>query len=216
LAVADASDAEQRAAVARAAASGQAEITRSANGEQVLWLAVAPPPSLVLCGGGPDAIPVAELARFLGWQVIVFDHRAGYARADRFARGVRVLQQRPAPLAQLLGKERVAAAVIMSHHLETDQAWLKVLADAMPAYVGLLGPAPRREKLLNDLSPAQRVALTPRLHAPVGLDLGGRTPEEIALAIVAQIQAKLHGRDGRPFDWAKETRPAQADRASVT
>jgi len=64
--------------------------------------------------------------------------------------------------------------------------------------VGLLGPAPRREKLLGDLGD-DAAKIRPRLRAPVGLDLGGRAPESIALSIVGEIHAALAGRGGRPF-----------------
>jgi xanthine dehydrogenase accessory factor len=72
------------------------------------------------------------------------------------------------------------------------------VASSQLPYVGLLGPAARREKLLGDLG-APATALRARLRAPVGLDIGGRTPESIALAIVGEIHAALAGRAGRPF-----------------
>jgi xanthine dehydrogenase accessory factor len=81
--------------------------------------------------------------------------------------------------------------VVMSHHLPSDLAYLKVLAASAIPYVGLLGPAVRRERLLAELGSDAR-SLNQRLHAPVGLPLGGRTPESIALAIVAQLHAFLH------------------------
>jgi xanthine dehydrogenase accessory factor len=84
------------------------------------------------------------------------------------------------------------AAVVMSHHLNSDLAYLRALARTRIAYVGLLGPAARRERLLESLGPDAQ-ALRARLHAPVGLALGGRTPESVALAIVAQIHAFVHG-----------------------
>ena len=172
---------------------------RAAPGESLLWIPLQPPPSLWLCGGGPDAVPVAELARFLGWRVDVVDHRPAYADARRFAAGVRVHETRPVPL-RALGDGPVAdAVVIMSHHLHTDRGWLAALASDPPGYVGLLGPAPRREKLLGELSAGQRQALAAVLRAPVGLDLGGRSPESIALAIISEIQAVLHQRGGQPF-----------------
>lgn len=168
-------------------------------GESLLWIALEPPPSLLLCGGGPDAVPVAELARFLGWSVDVVDHRPAFADPRRFAAGVRVQLARPAPC-RALGRQRPPdAAVVMSHHLDTDRGWLAALAGDPPGYVGLLGPAPRREKLLGELTVEQRRALAGVLRAPVGLDLGGRSPESIALAIVSEIQAALHQRGGQPF-----------------
>jgi xanthine dehydrogenase accessory factor len=81
---------------------------------------------------------------------------------------------------------------VMSHHLATDRAYLQALAGSSIPYVGLLGPAARRERLLGDLGNAA-AALRPRLRAPVGLDLGASSPEAIALSIVAEIQAALPG-----------------------
>jgi len=86
----------------------------------------------------------------------------------------------------------------MSHHLESDLNYLRALAHSAVPYVGLLGPAARREKLLTDLG-ADAAALRPRLRAPVGLDIGGRSPESIALSIIGEVHAALAGRAGRPF-----------------
>lgn len=165
----------------------------------LLWITLDPPPVLLLCGGGPDAVPVVELAGFMGWRVAVVDHRPAYADPRRFPADVEVRLMRPAPLESLGIGARPSAAVIMSHHLDTDRAWLAALAQEPPDFVGLLGPAPRREKLLAALDARERQALAAALRAPVGLDLGGRTPESIALAIISEIQATLHQRPGQPF-----------------
>jgi xanthine/CO dehydrogenase XdhC/CoxF family maturation factor len=103
-----------------------------------------------------------------------------------------VLQAPAGELAQRLDLTPFSAAVVMSHHLPSDLAHLAMLADSPIPYVGLLGPAARRDKLLSDLG-APALRLTDRLHAPVGLPIGGRSPEAIALSIVAQIHAFLHG-----------------------
>jgi xanthine/CO dehydrogenase XdhC/CoxF family maturation factor len=147
-------------------------------------------------------LPVARLAQLLGWRTSVLDHRPAYADATRFPPGTTVHQIRPAPIGNLTSLPRPDAVVVMSHHLDTDRGWLAALAQDPPGYVGLLGPAPRREKLLAELTAAQREALRAVLRAPVGLDLGGRTPESIALSIVAEIQAVLHGRSGQAFSAA--------------
>jgi xanthine dehydrogenase accessory factor len=86
----------------------------------------------------------------------------------------------------------------MSHHLDSDRGYLAQLATSGLPYVGLLGPAHRREKLLRDIGPAADT-LRGRLRAPIGLDLGGRSPEAIALAIVAELQAFFEGRSAQPF-----------------
>jgi xanthine dehydrogenase accessory factor len=158
----------------------------------------APPARLLLLGAGPDARPVAELAGFLGWRVTAVDHRATYLVPARFPAGTELLEVRPAEVAATVALDRYAAAVVMSHHLDSDLQYLRALAHSTVPYVGLLGPAARREKLLGDLGEdAHR--LRPRLRAPVGLDIGGRAPESIALSIVGEVHAALAGRQGRPF-----------------
>ena len=159
---------------------------------KLLLLPLALPPRLLLLGAGPDALPVVELAAHLHWRVTVADHRPAYAVPSHFPLAERVLLTRPEEIAQALDLSRFAAAVVMSHHLPSDLEYLRGLSGSSLGYVGLLGPPARREKLLSELgADAQR--LRSRLHAPVGFNLGGRTPEAIALAIVAEIHAFLHG-----------------------
>ena len=163
------------------------------------------PPRLLVCGAGPDARPVVELAAFLAWRVTVVDHRSAYADAARFAPGTEVLETRPESLTADLQLDRYDAAVVMSHHLDSDLAYLRALAPTRVPYVGLLGPAARRERLLRDLGPSA-TPLQRRLRAPIGLDIGGRAAESIALAIVSEIHAVLAGRAGRPFQDTAGTR----------
>jgi xanthine dehydrogenase accessory factor len=80
----------------------------------------------------------------------------------------------------------------MTHTAEHDLAALAALAAHDARYVGLLGPPARRDELLERLTPAQRAALEGRLHAPVGLKLGGEGPEAIALTIAAELQREFH------------------------
>ncbi len=87
----------------------------------------------------------------------------------------------------------------MSHHLDADLAYLEALADCGTiGYVGLLGPAPRRDRLLAALG-ARAARLEGRLRAPIGLDIGARTPEAIALAAAGELHAWFAGRGGGPF-----------------
>jgi xanthine/CO dehydrogenase XdhC/CoxF family maturation factor len=95
-----------------------------------------------------------------------------------------------------------ALVVVMTHHYVHDVPLLRDLLPRPLAYLGLLGPKKRADKIFGDLadnglviSPEQKA----RLHAPVGLDLGAETPEEVALSILAEMQASLGGRDGRPL-----------------
>ena len=154
---------------------------------------LAPAPHLLICGGGTDAQPVVASAHALGWRVTVTDYRAVYAAATRFPGAEVKLIQAPL-LRSAVELDGCHAAVVMSHHFPSDAAYLRELAQAgRPAFVGLLGPAARRARLVRELG-ADIEALRPRLRGPVGLDLGAVTPEGIALAIVSQIHAWLAGR----------------------
>lgn len=156
------------------------------------------PRRLLLLGAGPDARPVCELAAFMGWHVTVCDHRSSYAATRHFPRARDLRLQSVDALQANLDVGSFAAAVVMSHHLDSDRGYLAQLAMSDVPYVGLLGPAHRREKLLGDIGPSAD-ALRGRLRAPIGLDLGGRSPEAIALAIVAELQAFFEGRNAQPF-----------------
>jgi len=100
----------------------------------------------------------------------------------------------PAPeLAESVELSRFDAVVVMSHHLASDRAYLGQLAATDLRYIGLLGPAARRDRLLSELGESGE-ALGGRLRGPAGIDIGGRGPAAIALSIVAEIQGVLQGR----------------------
>ena len=160
---------------------------------QLLLLPLSLPPRLLLLGAGPDALPVVDFAARLQWRVSLADHRPAYAVPSHFPLADRVVLARPEAITHALDLDRFTAAVVMSHHLPSDLEYLRALSASSLRYIGLLGPPARREKLLSELG-SDAVHLRPRLRAPVGFNLGGRTPEAIALAIVAEIHAFVHGR----------------------
>lgn len=189
-------DLEVAALLERVARSGLTEWLESSS-LRLFALPLALPPRLLLLGGGPDASPIVDLGARLAWKVTVYDHRPSYARADHFPLAERVVLARPEELGRTLDLGAYEAAVVMSHHLPSDLEYLRALSAAPIGYVGLLGPPHRRDRLLDDLGAGQE-GLRGRLRAPVGLALGGRTPESIALAIVGEIHAYLH-RPGGPL-----------------
>jgi xanthine dehydrogenase accessory factor len=156
------------------------------------------PPQILLLGAGPDAAPVARAAEELGWSVTVYDHRSAYAVKEHFPQAIQVISAPADEFASRLDLSLYDAAVVMSHHLQADLHYLRGLADSPIRYVGLLGPRERRQRLAADLG-ALALKLAGRVHGPVGLDIGARTPEAIALAIVAEIHAVLAGRAGQSF-----------------
>lgn len=162
------------------------------------------PPRILVLGAGPDAAPVANASHALGWRVTLYDHRPAYAVAAHFPHAERVVHGAAEELGARLDLENFDAAVVMSHHLIADLAYLSQLSVTELGYVGLLGPAPRRHRLLTELgSVADK--LKGRLYGPVGLDIGARTPEAIAVAIVAEIHAVLCGRHGHSYSRSAPT-----------
>jgi xanthine dehydrogenase accessory factor len=151
------------------------------------------PPALLLCGGGPDAVPVARLADTLGWRVTVIDHRPAFADPARFPAAARLIS---APADELRARADLAmfdAAVIMSHHVDADIAYLRQIARQPMRYVGLLGPGSRRARLLKELGNAPGF-LSAGIYGPAGLNIGADCPASIAIAIVAEIYSVLAGR----------------------
>lgn len=173
-----------------------------ADPERLFLEMVSPPTALVIFGAGDDAQPLARLAKELGWHVTIADPRPAFATKARFPLADAVVA---APANQLVPKLAPGAdvfAVVMTHHYVHDVPLIQALLARPLAYLGLLGPRKRAEKILDDLT-AQGTAITPeqrqRLHAPVGLDLGADSPEQVALSIVAEMQAVLTQRNARPL-----------------
>lgn len=179
--------------------SGGSLLRLDARGREVFAVAAERVPALLICGAGPDVEPVATFAHRLGWRVTIVDHRPAYLVADRFETGITLRGVQAAQLASVVDLQEFDAAVVMSHHLIADGQYLASLADSAVPYVGLLGPAARRERLFAELGSSKADALRTRLRAPVGLDLGGRTPEAIALSIIAEIHAVYFGKSAAPF-----------------
>jgi xanthine/CO dehydrogenase XdhC/CoxF family maturation factor len=169
---------------------------------------IAPPTALAIFGAGDDAQPLARLAHELGWHVTIADPRAAFATSSRFPTADALVIAPAADLPARVVLDSGTLAVVMTHHYVHDVPLLRTLLPCPLAYLGLLGPKKRADKILTDLA-AEGIQVTAeqraRLHAPVGLDLGADSPEQVALAIVAEMQASLSGRDARPL--RQRTRP---------
>ncbi|MDX1583320.1 MAG: NTP transferase domain-containing protein [Thermoanaerobaculia bacterium] len=151
------------------------------------------PLELILCGAGALADAVARLAQSLGWKPLIVDHRPHFLQAMSVATAeIRTADE----LGALLAKPARTAIVIMTHHYERDLSLVEKALDARPLYVGLLGSRGRSRRLASELKELTPGLETSRLHAPVGLEIGSETIEEIALSIVAEIQAVRRGAPG--------------------
>jgi xanthine dehydrogenase accessory factor len=165
---------------------------------QLSFEVVTPAIDLIICGCGPDAIPVARLAGSLGWVVTVVDQRPAALSAPKRFGDARVVEcAHSESLGKAVSPTARTAAVVMSHNYERDLDFLEALARSDVAYVGVLGPRARTERLLHDLESRGRPlpqSMLGRLFAPIGLDLGGDGAEAIAISIVAEVSTFMHGR----------------------
>jgi xanthine/CO dehydrogenase XdhC/CoxF family maturation factor len=154
---------------------------------------------LLVCGAGADAIPVVRLAANTGWLVTVVDHRPSFATAERFPDAERVIRLDPSPsegaLASAVRLDDLAAAIVMGHAVAHDRARLhELLGVRHLRYLGVLGPRRRTLEMLEGAPGVAPGDIPPHVYAPVGLDIGAETPEEIALAIVSECAAALANR----------------------
>lgn len=167
---------------------------------QIAFEVIRPNVSLLVCGSGPDAIPVVRLGLSLGWDVTVVDPRpVAVLPPERFT-GARVVECASSDnLGRVVATNPRTAAIVMSHNYERDLDYFDVLARSDVAYLGVLGPRARTERMLDDLVSRGRACgdgMRSRIHAPIGLDVGGDGAEAIALSIIAEISAVMHGRSG--------------------
>jgi xanthine dehydrogenase accessory factor len=168
-------------------------------GAELLLEPLLPATQLLVLGAGPDVEPVVRGALELGWDVTVWDHRPAFARAERFPPASEVLCSPVEVACERVPVGPDTAALVMTHHYLNDRALLAWLLPSAARYVGVLGPKLRTEDLLADL---RSEGVTPseaelaRLHAPAGLDIGAEGPEEIALALLAEIRAHFAERRG--------------------
>lgn len=160
----------------------------------VLVEPIVPPHALVVIGSSAAARALLPLARALGWQTILVDRDPARLQATPLPAGLRAVCATPASLRSVLPLDAQSSVVVMTHNLEQDVAYLGALRDAPVAYIGALGSRERVARMRNN-----SVLAGLHVHAPAGLDIGSETPEEIALAIAAEIMAVINARSGGPL-----------------
>jgi xanthine dehydrogenase accessory factor len=153
---------------------------------------IQPPPHLTIFGAGRDVLPLAQFAKTLGWRLTIVDCRSRATTHDRFPMADCIILTRREAIDRQITINANTIAVVMTHNYLDDLEILQSLLTVPTRYIGLLGARQRTAKLLQDLN------IDPehfqRLHAPIGLDIGAETPEEIAIAIIAEIQAVITDR----------------------
>ncbi len=168
-----------------------------APGIEVFIEPFLPPPVLVLIGGVHVAIPLSRFAKELGFRVIVADPRATFANRERFPDADQVLVAWPDEALAQLKVDRSTYLVLLTHDPKIDEPALAAALQTDAAYIGAIGSRKTHARRFRRM---QKWGITPeqmqRIYAPIGLDLGGRTPEETALSILAEVVAVKNGRKG--------------------
>jgi xanthine dehydrogenase accessory factor len=165
---------------------------------------VIPPPRVFIVGAGHVAQPVAQVAKIAGFEVIVLDDRVKYSTPERFP-DADVVQAGPIPeLAEGFAYGDNAYVVIVTRGHKEDEEALRAFIGKDTAYIGLIGSVTKIEKivkrLLRDGVSQERLD---RVRSPIGLDLGGSTPGEIAISIVAELLTVRHQRTGKPMTFTE-------------
>jgi xanthine/CO dehydrogenase XdhC/CoxF family maturation factor len=165
-------------------------------GRSVFFDVLVPPPQLVVLGAGDDARPLVRFAADVGFRVVVVDRRPGYLTVERFPAAAALVKSAGDELGEALSLDAECYAVVMNHNFADDQAYLRALLNAPVAYIGMLGPRQRTERILRNLA-VERPMDEARVYGPVGLDIGTDGAEQVALAVIAEILAVRSGRRAR-------------------
>jgi xanthine dehydrogenase accessory factor len=186
----------------RAADGGQG----TADSVEIYLEPYAPPPAVVICGAGHISVPLALMAKQAGFRVTVIDDRATFANAARFPTADEVLAEDFVEALSRTPITRSTALVLITRGHKYDWDCLRVTIDSPAFYIGMIGSRRRVRAALLGLErqgvPADRLD---RLSAPIGLDIGSETPEEIAVAVLAEIILTRRGGTGRPISSLRRT-----------
>jgi xanthine dehydrogenase accessory factor len=196
----DAAAREEAIGLLAAGTSGARDVVAGAAKHRLYFERHAPPLTLVVFGATHVAMPLVELGRVMGLHTVVVDGRDRFATRERFPTADELLVGMPSELAERMPLGRESLVVLLSHDYKYDLPVLKAVLASEAAYVGVLGSRRRGRALLDFLAsegvPPEHLA---RVRIPVGLDIGGTTPEEIALSVLAEAVAVHHGRSGGPM-----------------
>ena len=164
-----------------------------------------PPPTLIIVGAGHIAIPLTTFAKTLNYRVVVVDARAAFATRERFPNADELIVEWPDEVLEKWDLNPSTSVAVLTHDPKFDEPTLKVVLSRQVGYVGAIGSRKtgqeRNERLKKQgLTEAQ----IQHIHGPIGLNIGATSPEETALAIMAEIVASRHGKDRAAVtDWKK-------------
>jgi xanthine dehydrogenase accessory factor len=164
-----------------------------------------PPPTLIIVGAGHIAIPLTTFAKTLNYRVVVIDARAAFATRERFPHADELIVEWPDEVLEKMDLNPSTSVAVLTHDPKFDEPTLKVLLSHQVGYVGAIGSRKtgeeRNERLRKQGLTDEQIS---SIHGPIGLNIGATSPEEMALAIMAEIVASRHGKDRTPaLGWKK-------------
>lgn len=165
-----------------------------------------PPPMLIIIGAGHIAIPLTVFAKTLNYRVVVVDARSAFATSERFPLADELIVAWPDETLEQMDLNPSTSVAVLTHDPKFDEPSLKVVLAHEVGYIGAIGSRKTREERDERL---KKQGLTDeqlrRIHGPIGLNIGAQSPEEMALAIMAEIVASRHGKDASAMlDWSKK------------
>lgn len=181
-------------------------VVESHGGRTIFFEPFLPPPHLVICGAGDDAVPLASYALDIGFRVTVVDRRPALVARQRFRSEVTCVLSDGNAVLNHVSLDENGVAVVMTHNLASDVGYVEQLLTTPVPYIGILGSRQRVQRVLAVFAahPSSTV-IRDRVYGPVGLDIGADGAEQVAIAILSEILAVRSGRDSRPL--RERTRP---------
>jgi xanthine dehydrogenase accessory factor len=154
----------------------------------------APPPKLIIVGAVHIAIPLVTFGKALGFYTVVLDARSAFATPERFSHADQLIIQWPADALPQMGIDESTCVVVLTHDEKIDNPALAIALRSPARYIGALGSKKTHARRLRALQEEgvneEQLA---RLHAPIGLEIGARRPEEIAVSIIGEIVVVCNG-----------------------
>ncbi len=155
---------------------------------------VAPPPTLIMVGGVHIAVALASIAKALGYRTVVIDPRKAFGSAERFPHVDQLIQKWPDEVLESVGLNESTAVALLTHDPKIDDPALRLVLPSPVFYIGALGSRKTQEKRRNRMREAGfSEQVIDRIRGPIGLPIGARSPEEIALSIMAEVVAARNG-----------------------
>jgi xanthine dehydrogenase accessory factor len=165
-----------------------------------------PPPELIIVGAGHIAIPLTTFAKTLNYRVVVIDARATFATRERFPHADELTVEWPDEVLEKRDLNPSTSVAVLTHDPKFDEPTLKVILNRRVGYIGAIGSRKtgeeRAERLKKQGLTDEQIS---KIHGPIGLNIGAASPEEMALAIMAEIVATRHGKDqATVLNWEKK------------